>query len=430
MSACAPSAPPPDIVVVVVDTLRADRLSAERRLSADGGARRTTPNLDALAARGQRYTRAYAHSSWTLPSMASLLTGALPSRHGLHLADAAGHFGALPAHLRTLPADLARRGYRTAAVVNNTFLAPAHGLDRGFVHYDYQGASNQQLRRAPETVAAGLTWLGEETTPAFLMLHLMDPHLDYDPPASARGRWSGEPPPSVADRPPGEVFEEVRTGRLVATAAARRHLTDLYDEEVWAVDAALGQLVAGLGERWARTVLVVTADHGEELWDHGGFEHGHSLLGEVTRVPLVVAGGGVAPLVVHHPVGHIDLHAALRDVAAGRATSHPFVAKATGGVVLSEGCLYGASCVSAVDAEHRLVVDLDSGVRSTWAVLSDGRERRVITAKGKLVEALTGRPGASPLPPAAELSPAAAEALRSLGYLPDPPEATGSRGRR
>ena len=196
-----PPPPPitrPDIVLVVVDTLRADRLSAE------GSGRRTTPHLDARAARGMRYARAYAHSSWTLPSFASLLTGLLPHEHRVGSSRRApGHLGALPDRRHTLPEVLAGSGYRSAAFVNNPFLAPRYKLDQGFDPYDLVTASNQYHRTAQATVDAGLAWLGTaasaDSAPALLMLHLMEPHLDYAPPADIHGTFATGPRP---EKPP------------------------------------------------------------------------------------------------------------------------------------------------------------------------------------------------------------------------------------
>ena len=429
-----PPAPPPltrpDIVLVVVDTMRADRLSAE------GHHRPTTPHLDALAARGMRYARAYAHSSWTLPSMVSLLTGLLPHEHRVGSSRLApGHMGALPERRHTLPEVLAGSGYRSAAFVNNPFLSERYKVHQGFDPYDHATASNQYHRTAQVTVDTGLAWLGSATDddrPALLMLHIMEPHLDYAPPDSTKGTWSAAAwPASVNPETPHEhVYIELQQKKRKPDPDLARHVVDLYDEEVLATDLALGSLVSALDARdgLADTVIAVTADHGEEFWEHDSFEHGHSLLGEVTRVPLVVAGADVSQGVSHTPVGHVDLFQTL--VAAGGARP----VNGTQGesllsldhhadrTVLSENLLYGPPAVSAVDRHTRVVVDLQNKQRSAWAVADDGSELeepsglraqgRIDTVYTALIEARGGLDDWAP----EETAPSEAE-LEALGYV-------------
>ena len=150
LAACsseAPTPPPPpandgpDIILIVIDTLRADRLGIY------GHDRPTSPNIDALARNGTWFRRAYAQSGWTLASMTSLLTGQLPHQHRVcRDAVQTDRFGSLPEPETTLAESLTSAGYRCGAVVNNTFLAPGFGLNQGFDWYDYQGATNEQIR--------------------------------------------------------------------------------------------------------------------------------------------------------------------------------------------------------------------------------------------------------------------------------------------
>lgn len=378
-----PARPPPDLVLVVIDTLRADGLSLY------GNPRPTTPEIDRLAAEGAWFHRAYAHSSWTLASFASMFTGQLPHVHrvGRSGFDPTA-FGRVPAETQTLAERLQARGYHTGAWMNNTFLAPEFGLQQGFETYDWMGADNVHQRSAEQTVAAATTWLATQTGPVFMVVHLMEPHFEYRAPDDLLGTWSaqvdleGEAPPTLDD----QAFAAWHGGGAPPSAAGIRFVRARYDEEVRAADRALGALFATLRARpnWDNTLVAVTSDHGEELWDHGGFEHGHSLLSEVTRVPLVL-GGGLAPGVgrTDTVVGHADLTAALL-LAAGAAPvegspGQDLLALARQGTVagrtaISENTLYGPPRVSIVGDRHRLDLEQATVWASVIAVEADGRE--------------------------------------------------------
>ncbi|MDP6933472.1 MAG: sulfatase, partial [Myxococcota bacterium] len=247
---------PPDIVMVVIDTLRTDHLGSY------GHSRPTTPEMDALADRGLRFERAYAHSGWTLPSMTSLLTGKLPHQHRV-VRDSVDvtHFGRLPPEYETLAETLATGGYTTGAVVNNTFLAPEFGLHQGFDHYDYEGALNRGHRTAEDTVELALSWLESQAGPTFLLVHFMEPHLDYDPPTRFRGSFTGTGTPPV-EVPFGgwDQIGDWHQGQSEPPEATQEYVTALYDEEILASDHALGQLVDGLESRnrWNQTLLLLT----------------------------------------------------------------------------------------------------------------------------------------------------------------------------
>lgn len=433
-------------MLVLVDTLRADHLGAY------GYRRPTSPHLDALAARGLRYERAYAHASWTLPSVASLLTG-LPvhdHRVGQSYLDKEA-MGALPAARKTLAEALGAAGYRTAAFVNNPFLEPRYGLDQGFEVYDAADASNQHHRSASATVAAGLAWLdsmdgaeaGAEAAPAFLLLHFMEPHLDYAPAPATRGTWSAPRWPGGLDEAAaaGHVFKELKGAGATPEPALQRHLVDLYDEEILAADAALGELITGLEARGGldRRLVVFTADHGEELWEHGGFEHGHSLLGEVSRVPLVLAGAGLEAGVVHTPVGQVDLFQGLLSAAGAARPPHtrgePLLSLPSRGdrVILSENTLYGRPLASTVSRELRVQLVLGEDPEApleAWRVAADGSELEAVADPAgrpevqALVEALRTARGDLREWPLAARAPSEGEveaALEALGYTEGSP---------
>jgi arylsulfatase len=307
-----------NLVVVSIDALRADKV---RCLSADAP---PTPSIDDLAASGHRYANAWALSPWTLPSMAAALTGQPPRSLGVDRQTG------LPGGATTLAEAAWRAGWDTAAIVANPYLTEAYGFPRGFGHWDH-AASLETLHAAAASVLVreatryhgGLAtpsdglrlasrarrWLQtrEDDRPFFLWIHLMDVHLPY------RQHPGG---PAVPEHPwfeGGEfrALHELREALPDVSPAIRQAVEDLYDGEVVRADVCVGEVVGELRASGdlARTWFVVTSDHGEEFFEHGGFEHGHSLYPEVTAVPLIIRppGGLKQPRRDDRPVTLLDL---------------------------------------------------------------------------------------------------------------------------
>jgi arylsulfatase A-like enzyme len=306
-SACAPAGDArPNVLVVLVDTLRADKLGCY------GNERGLSPEIDRLAAAGALFEHASAHAPWTLPSTASLLTSLYPRQHGA--GGQLPRFTHLARGVSTLPAVFKDEGYATASIVNVAFLGKDFGLSRGFDHVDAKYfESNRRVRRAEKTTAAALDWLDarDAARPFFLLVHYFDPHAVYDPPQPFRRRFA-----APSDRESGDfVFGTrdhmmaLRAGRLSLRADVVARAEALYDGEVAYTDSQVGRLLDGLDERGldASTIVVLTADHGEEFLEHDGFEHGHTLYAELTHVPLIVRAEGVAAARVTQGVGHVDV---------------------------------------------------------------------------------------------------------------------------
>lgn len=371
--------PRPDIVLVVVDTLRADRLGCY------GNVPSPSPILDEMATRGLRFDRAYAHSGWTLASFSSLFTGQLPHVHRVGRSPTDAHrYGRLPETTTTLAEALKSSGYATGAVMNNTFLAREFGLAQGFEHYDWHGANNSDHRTAEQTVDLSLQWLDAQQDPAFLVVHLMEPHLDYNPPDWAREAHPGPEAPAVPHivQEPA-LSKAVAEGLIKPEGADRDAILALYDAEIRTADRAIGRLLDALSSRARPSWTVVTADHGEEFWDHGGFEHGHSLYGELVRTPLLVTGPDLTPGVSSTVVQHTDLFqmlvrlggAARPKLSSGNdllviAASPP----AGKPVAISENTLYGDPLVSITDGDLRLVLNQKRRTAEVWTVAPDGSE--------------------------------------------------------
>ena len=272
----------PNLLVLTVDTL------AARRMSLHDYDRDTTPALVRFADAGTVFTAASSASAWTIPATASLFTGVPPTTHGV----LGGKRSYLMDELGTWPARIARLGMAGAAFVANPLVAAGVGFDRGFERFD----AVDQLD-ADELNGRLLDWLDTQPDGGrwFAYLHYMDPHAPYDAPAPQRTRY-------VA---PG--FEETRDfARLhprdvnhqaidPLTEAERRHLGDLYDGEVVWFDTCFAKLMDDLRERGLLddTVVLLTADHGEEFFEHGQVGHGFSLYEELLHVPLLLVGPGI-----------------------------------------------------------------------------------------------------------------------------------------
>jgi arylsulfatase A-like enzyme/cyclophilin family peptidyl-prolyl cis-trans isomerase len=307
LAACEEERVPPDVILVVVDTLRPDHLGAY------GYTRPTSPAIDALAQDSLVFERAYANAPWTLPSFASMLTGLLPHDHKVGRDPVrVSSYGRLENDLETL-AELAKsKGYRTAAFVNNSYLAREFGFQQGFDVYDWVGASNTVYRSGRDAVDDAMAWLttGDSEsprTPAFVLIHFMEPHMEYGVNDKLRGTFAPTAnPPVPVPFGPETIWAPWMTGAQTPTPEVQTFVAALYDEDVLDADQGVEALVDRIGDR-PHTILALTADHGEELWDHGGFEHGHTLHSELLHVPLIVHGPDIEPQRVATPVSHVDL---------------------------------------------------------------------------------------------------------------------------
>ncbi len=264
-----------NILLITVDTLRADALGAY-------GGRAATPNIDALADRGARFDFAHAHAVVTLPSHTSILTGRLPYEHGMR--DNSGF--RVPDGTETLATRLRPKGFATGAFVAGFPLTKRFGLTPGFDVYDDQlpemgaaTANSMPDRPADAVVSRTMDWIGKQSGKFFAWVHLFDPHSPYKPPEDLRARYPDQP----------------------------------YFGEVAFVDRALGPLFDRLRALDRPTLVVVTADHGESLGEHGELTHGMFAYESTLRVPLIMAvvggksGGSARGAVIGAPVRHVDL---------------------------------------------------------------------------------------------------------------------------
>jgi arylsulfatase len=477
----------PDVVLVSIDTFRTDRIGAY------GSERSLTPEIDRFASEGFVFDRAVAASPWTVPSVVSLLTGLPTVRHGAGLPLSSGPTftrSAMDGGAVTVAERFAAAGYRTRAVVANGFLSPAIGVARGFEEYfepmtkaiavvwvrdiplarlvvalhpverwgDYraQGVTDRALEMLAE----------EDARPLFLWVHYIDLHTPYqaDPSALDLEAWGAEMHQDIPSvREDGTVVGDffagtanVRSGMLWLGEADRERIEAYYDGEVAYLDHEVGRLLDAMRDpgRGRSMVAALTADHGEEFWDHGRFEHGHDYYREVTRVPLIVWSPGQVPAgrAGEEPVGLVDVPATLLDLAGleaptvgapdegeslipfweeagasepgGESAADAAPASPAGRIRFSEGNLYGMPSVLLEEGPWRFILRAH-GAGELYHAFDDPLELEnrvaehpelVATYRSllepRLALLLQGGGGEAP-----ELDARTKRALQSLGYV-------------
>ena len=286
------------VVLYLIDTLRADHLGCYGH---DGG---LTPEIDAWASEAVVFEQGISQSSWTRASVASILTGLDPIAHGTNRRNQV-----LGDSLRLLTEILADQGYDTAAFISNPNLAAEFGFDRGFEVFEDLGSTEVDGTVVVERATA---WLEErraraDSRPFFLLVHTIDPHSPYDPPADLRARFAPEVPAGVIFEP--EHARRERRSPPPPTPSLEQ-MRRLYEAEVAASDLAFGQFRSVL-DRLGLTAdlgFFLLSDHGEEFREHGNLEHGKELFGESVRVPFVLRlGDRTAPTRRREVVQHLDV---------------------------------------------------------------------------------------------------------------------------
>jgi choline-sulfatase len=380
-AASKPAAPAtrPSILLVTLDTTRADAIGPD-------AVGIETPAFNTLAARGARFTQAYAAVPETLPSHVTMLTGVFPATHTVH-----ENARPIPAATEVAAERLHQSGYRTAAFVSSFILARQFGLARGFDTYDDALAQGSVERAARETTDAALAYLSRPAAqPLFLWVHYFDPHYPYTPPEPYRRGFPGKP----------------------------------YLGEVAAMDAQLGRLVAAFEQSTTGPAgIVVVGDHGEGLGDHGEALHGNLLYQSTMRVPLVVIGPGVAPGVNDTPVSTRRVFHTLLDWAGAPESlslRRP-VTEVVVGEAMKPFLEYGwQPQVMAVSGRHKSIL---AGRIETYDVVADPAEARDLAADDRTrppaPAALRDYPVPSPAlsRPPENLDESARKALASLGYV-------------
>ncbi len=283
----------PNVILYLVDTLRADRLGCY------GHGVPVSPNIDGLASEGVLFEHVVAQSSWTKPATVSILSGLGPLTHGIN-----GRRDRLPESVTTLAELLHDHGYRTAAFASNAYITEKAGFAQGFDDFVFGHARSHAVTQKV------VGWLDAlpRSEPFFLYVHTIDPHAPYEPAQPYRDRFA-----STVTDPAVGTFDHLRAiGRkeVEATDALVADMLALYDAEVAENDHAFGVLIDRLRELdlYDETLIVFLSDHGEEFREHGVFGHGWDLYSEVVDVPMIVRPpGGLISRRVETTVQHIDV---------------------------------------------------------------------------------------------------------------------------
>jgi arylsulfatase A-like enzyme len=450
LAAAVDQAPPADgapttVVLVTIDTLRADALSFM------GCARPTSPFLDALAAKAVVFDRAYSTSSWTVPAIASLFTSLYPSSHGvvdgLIIGDSKKEVWrqtVLSPNIDTMAALFRRAGYRTVGVAANRHMQAGTGFERGFDHYYADAgfleaeALNTELRKIMASAFGEgwrKTWKTEKT---FLWIHYFDPHHPYFP----RQPWIETFDPDSLDRPGVALWSltapELNEVYSPADEAMTRQLLALYHSEVRYADELIRAIWADLGLD-DQTLVVVVADHGEEFGEHGRIGHRRTLYEEVVRVPMMIywpsnISGGTR---VEDVVSVVDLLPTMVELASleppERTGGRSLVPLLTARSARWESAAYlelqsGPTTLRAFVGERwKLVVGPGGGTALFDLPADPGERRDVAVDNGPLTRRLAAEfeawlkslPAPPPSTDFSSRDQAEIERLRSLGYLGD-----------
>jgi len=374
----------PNVVFIVVDTLRADHLGCY----GDPGA--TTPNIDRLAQRSVVFDRAFSASSWTRPSIASLLSGRSPLRHGI-FSECEEHV--LGRGVPTIQRYLRDRGYETKAIVTNPHYE--FGIQRDFESVESlpNGWADQVYDEAIAYVAR------EHERPYFLLIHNNDPHDAYE----YHERFSTMPPespyrklkqlmPALQDGQGIRIdSERNRAGTAVLDDKALEEMKSNYDDEITFLDHHLGRFLEELEKSagHSNTVVVFTADHGEEFLDHGSYWHGGTLYNELLRVPLIVSAPETEARRIDVRVSTMDVFPTLVEMLGGKNSDGRFgdcsrslltLLKGEGGVeapIVAATAFRSRPKYSIILGRYKLIKDADERVE-LYDLEADPGERRNI----------------------------------------------------
>ncbi len=432
--------PPARVILIGIDTLRADHLSCY------GYRRPTSPAIDAVAeSEGVRFDRAHAAAPWTLPSSISTMTSLYPSRHQVEHDNATMAPG-----IPTLASVFRDSGWHSAAFVTHIYVSHLFGFDTGFVEFHEPSVRMDFVEgfqlRANQLTDMALPWLEQHREERFfLYLHYFDPHLNYDPPPPYDTMFTD--PQYRGEAIGNYAFCEPFISRDSDMAAVdREHIVALYDGEIAFADHHIGRLFAALREleMWDDTLLMILADHGEEFEDHGAIGHSPSMFQEVLRVPLIVKLPGGRPEgwrpAVGEVVSNIDIAPTVLDVAGltppasfqGRSLV-PLMQRPGENATVFSRTLRGGTVAVVVQDQQKLIHTAEEGSASSDLVfdlqhdpserssLTTRRPERTENLRNTLFE--QARRGRALGPPttgrtgAVELTPEQIEHLESLGYV-------------
>ncbi len=437
---------PPNVLLIVVDTLRFDHVGCY------GHVRDTSPAVDRLAAEGVRFERAYVTAPWTKPSVASMITGLYPSAHRANQLESIASESLL-----TLAEILRDRGYATGGVVSAQLLTAKRGFAQGFEIYregNARGVKHVSTPGVTRKAADLLDRFAAGERPFFLFAHYFDPHYTYtdhsgiDFARAGAGRLTGD-----------ETVQELRSLLADLSQEELGFLRDLYDEEIRFTDRGVEELLSHARELGleSNTLIVLTSDHGEEFRERGWLGHTRSLYEELIRVPWIVRlPGGLGRLggsgrsargrILREPVSLVSLTPTILELIGIDPTGFWFQGQSLAGLILGQtdsapGVIFAEVDYRPGDRElpikrthkkailidrFKLIRDDETGTVEVYDLEADPGERENLApTRPELVDRLLPVLR-SALERAAEgaveggvrkLSEEEVERLRSLGYL-------------
>ncbi len=280
-----PKENPKKVIWIFIDTLRQDHMGVY------GYQRPTTPKLDSWSKGAAVYTQARSIAPWTLPSARTMVTGEVPEKWGL---------------VPTIQEQFSKQGWNTVFLAGNIYLSSNFNMTAGWTIHRCVNwpLAEVQISRAKEILAA------EKDRNVFMMLHLMDMHLPYTEPLPYRYVFADQRPVNFTS----DSFGRSEVARSVKKhgSKVKNYVIDRYDNNLRYIDDVLSSFLSTLPED---STVVLFSDHGEEFWDHNGFEHGHSLYDELLKIPLIVKSPGIEPGLFSHPVSLLDLTPTTADLA-------------------------------------------------------------------------------------------------------------------
>ena len=343
----------PNVLLIVVDCLRRDHLGVY------GYERPTSPAIDRFAAQARVFERAYSTASWTKPAVASLITGRFPDRHRtLRQADR------LAKSSVTLAERLAGVGYHTLFLGGNAWISGHFQFDQGYDSFAIMSELTGEEVRSELLNQLSMV----RGRPFFAYVHFMDVHLPY-----GFNRYNdtfvpaGTATPVISSGAMSSAWGRRRTAAGLMSEQDRARIVGLYDGQIRFVDDQIG-IILGQLEHWGvleNTLVILTADHGEEFWEHGNFEHGHSVYDEVLRVPLIVRGPGFRAGRVDAPVSLADIAPSIVSLSGASAENDAFdgmpLQKRTqvgDDPLLAVSTLYGREKYAALDETRKAILNV------------------------------------------------------------------------
>jgi len=450
----------PNVVLIVIDTLRADRIHATRNGKA------VMPNLAALADEGAEFTHAVAQCSWTRSSIASIIAGVYVDLHQVYYSVEQENLESpssdiLSPNWITLAEYMSGNSYDNLAFVTNGNVTSSFGFSQGYSPERFIFGNNVKAQEVTERLLKESQSLKE---PYFVYAHYMDPHVLYDPPAPLLDTFGKLPEITPEDKPIFDDFlayyleiVDIKLGLekspkfpAISAAGMERVLT-LYDIECHYADMEVGRLIYEMRKKNPNTIFVITSDHGEEFWERDAMGHGTTLFEEQAHVPLIVLGGGIMPLKKSNSVELLGLAPTLSNLlnlpplntwqgrdwfanGAGRDDGLSF-SRTLGGWKK-----YNVDLEAVWFGKWKVIRDNARGILSAYDLKADNKEQTdlgdmqsEIISKGKDAldrhhEKNIGARSQDIAPIQSEINPALLEQLKNLGYFGDDPQGKNEDG--